>query len=458
MKYCLSLLLVSFLASSVIAQDYKKVQTFVFLKKKEEAKAEIEKMALDPKAQNKVETWYWKSKIYASIYAELDKNEAFKTKYPAIKKDATDAFNKYLEMDPALVQVKEKGAEGFFDMYATAFNSGLTDFKSKDWPAAAADFEAAVYYGDYIFKNKWSNSSAAFDTTSILYAGYANQNAKNMDKAASFYGRLAESKCTGENFQDIYKFLADYNIRKKDKANFDHYVALGKAVYPKENWEDYEIEYIDQNLDLAQKTEYYDKGDAAGTFSENQYLLFGDVFVNVHHKESDSSIFEKYTRKGIDAFKKAFALNSQNAISSFNVGVTYYNYFTEADDKYAANIRSLQQINANKPVEKDPKKKAILDAKIKSQVDEIKKLNASVEKEALENTDWAIEWLTKTYDLLKNKATRTSTERSIANKTVDFLANLYSYKMGKVRGKDPKAFDSYEAKFKEFDNLHSSFK
>ncbi|KAF0236564.1 MAG: hypothetical protein FD183_1650, partial [Chitinophagaceae bacterium] len=100
-----------------------------------------------------------------------------------------------------------------------------------------------------------------------------------MEDAAKYYNRLAEAKATGENFQDVYKFLGDFYIKKKDKTNFDRVIALGREVYPKENWDDYEVEFIDQNFTLAEKTAFYDKGDAAGTLTENQYLQFGDVFV-----------------------------------------------------------------------------------------------------------------------------------------------------------------------------------
>lgn len=454
MKYFFSVLFSIVLLNVAIAQDYKKVSTLQILGKTEEAKVEIDKMSVDPKAQGKAETWYWKSKIYAAI----NKNEALRAKYPTIAKDANDAFKKFMELDPTMAMVKEKGAEGFFDMYSTSFNRGLEDFKTKTWPAAALDFEMASYYSDFIFKNKWANSTAAFDTTSILYAAYANQNAQKMDDAAKHYTRLAEAKATGENFQDVYKFLADYYIKKKDKTNFDHVLALGKEVYPKENWEDYEVEYIDQNFSLAEKTAFYDKGDAAGTLTENQYLQFGDVFVNVHHTETDSSIFDAYNLKGVDAFKKAFAKNASNALAAYNVAVIHYNYFTQADDKYAEGIRTLQQINANKPIEKDPKKKAALMAKMKAQTDEIKKKNQAVDKIAMDHIDIAIDWLNKTYSILKDKSPRTNVEKGIINKSVDFLANLYSYKMNKARGKDPKVFDALEAKYNEFDALHASFK
>jgi hypothetical protein len=140
------------------------------------------------------------------------------------------------------------------------------------------------------------------------------------------------------------------------------------------------------------------------------------------------------------------------------VAVIHYNYFNDADDKYAANIRELQQLNANKPVEKDPKKKAAADAKFKEQTDAVKKRNIEVDKIAQDNIDIAIDWLNKTFVNLKDKSPRTNVEKGVLNKSVDFLANLYSYKMNKVRGKDPKAFDAFEAKYKEFDALHGTFK
>ena len=244
----------------------------------------------------------------------------------------------------------------------------------------------------------------------------------------------------------------------KDKASFDKIMAIGRELYPKEtSWEYFETEYIDQNLTLAEKTEFYDKGDAAGTITENQYLQFGDVFVNVRHKESDTSKFDFYTKKGVEAFKKAYNKNPENALAAYNVAVIYYNYFNESDDRYLANVKLMQQINANRPVEKDPKKKIAIDAKIKAQVDEIKKSNLLVEKEIFDNIDISIDWLTKSYNLLKDKSSRTKTEKSVINKSVDFLANLYNYKMNKVRGKDQKAYDTLEVKYKEFDALHDKF-
>lgn len=455
MKYFFSLLLSFAIVSVATAQDFKKVETNVYLKKFEDAKTEIDKAMADPKNQGKAEGYYWKSRIYAALF----QNEATRAKYPTAVEDAHTAFQKYAEMEPALTKVKEKGADGYFDMYATSFGVGINRFKEKKYDDASKEFEKAVIYSDYIFKNKWASSQQPFDTTSILYCAYSFQNAQKPDDAVKYYTRLAESKVTGEGFADIYKYLVDYNTKKKNKEGFDKYMALGKEVYPNENWEDFEIEYIDQNYDLAGKTALYDEMDAAGTLTETKYLQFGDVFVSVRNNDGvDSATIDKYNRKAIDAFKKAYGKNNNNAIAAFNVGVTYYNFFNLEDDKYAANIKKLQEINANKPVIKDPKKKAAAEAEHKAKVDAIKNANAAIEKTSMEITDTAAEWLTKSFMILKDKSPRTNTEKSVINKSVDFIANIYYYKMGRVRGKDAKLFDAYEAKYKEFDALHSSFK
>ncbi|OYW79928.1 MAG: hypothetical protein B7Z27_04690, partial [Sphingobacteriia bacterium 32-37-4] len=228
--------------SIATAQDFKKVETNVYLKKFEEAKTEIDKAMADPKNQGKAEGYYWKSRIYAALF----QNEATRAKYPTAVEDAHAAFQKYAEMEPALAKVKEKGADGYFDMYATSFGVGINSFKEKKYDAASKEFEKAVIYSDYIFQNKWASSQQPFDTTSILYCAYSFQNAQKPDDAVKYYTRLADSRVTGEGFADIYKYLVDYNTKKKNKEGFEKYMALGKEVYPNENWEDFEIEYIDQ--------------------------------------------------------------------------------------------------------------------------------------------------------------------------------------------------------------------
>lgn len=455
MKKLLLLAMLAVTVQMTHAQDLKKVQTNYLINRMEDAKSEIDKVMADPKQQGKVEAIYWKAKVYAAIY----KDAKLQTKYPNALADADEAFKKYSLADSTFVQVKENGAEGFFDMYGTSYSSGVKVFNDKKWDEAAVYFKAAVDYSDIIFKNKWSNATYAFDTTSLLFLSYAYQNASKPGEAAKYYGRLADAKVKGESYLDIYKFLANHYTQTKNEAAFTKYVALGRELYPDFAWDEFEIEYMDQNLTLAEKTSRYENEDAAGTLSEIKYLQFGDIFINAHRKDKDldSATERLYNQKAADAFKKAYLKNNQNGIAAFNVGVIYYNFYGEYDDKYAANIRTMQGLNADKPIVKDPKKKAMAEAEFKLKIDPLKKANADLEKPMSENLDISIEWLEKSFVILKAKTTRTNTEKSVINKTVDFLANLYAYKRDKVRGKDAKAFDAYDAKFNEYDALHAKF-
>ena len=385
------------------------------------------------------------------------KDDATRAKYPGSEVVADEAFKKYISLDPTFKSLKDIGAQDApFDIYSASFNIGIKTFNAKKWDSASYYFKYAVYYSDVIFKNKFTSANG-FDTTAVLYAGFSAQNSKNYDEAVKFYERLADSSVFGESYIDIYKYILVNNSDRKDSANFYKYYKIAKAGYPKTDWEEYELDFIGKNYDLTQKTSLFDKADAAGDLSELRYLHFADMFANPTKTEKanmDSLTLAKYQSKAKEAFKKAFGKNPQNAIAAFNAGVISYNDFNLYDDRQRANIKQLQELNANKPVEKDPKKKPAADAKFKELTDGLKKANAELDKPLMDAIDASIEWLEKSFTLLKDKTSKVQNEKNCYNKSVDFLANLYSYKRDKARGKDPKAYDQYDAKFKLYDGLH----
>ena len=118
----------------------------------------------------------------------------------------------------------------------------------------------------------------------------------------------------------------------------------------------------------------------------------------------------------------------------------------------------MQDLNTNRVVEKDPKKKAIADSKYKATADSLKSARISFEKPMNEASDSSVYWLETEIAILKGKTDKTREEKNCLNKSVDYLANIYSYKREKARGKDLKGYDLYDEKFKLYDNLHDSFK
>lgn len=441
------------------AQDYKKVQTPFLLGRVEDAKTEIDKIAADPKGQNKPETFLWKSKVYSSLF----KSDATRAKFPESGATAEEALKKCFENYAALKADTVELKTVTFDLYSTSFGIGIKNFNAKKWDSAYYNFSKSTEYSDIIFGKKWSTATQPFDTTSILYTGYSAQNAKNMDKAVIPYKRLADSRVShfgNESLIDVYHFILVNSSDNKDSATFNKYLPICEELFPKEAWDDYKFDYISKNYKLAEKANLYDKDHAAGLLNESAYMHYGDIFINLSKEEKasiDSAKTAEYSAKAKDAFKQAYNKNNQNAIAAFNVGVIYYNEFNTYDDRNRANIKAQQDINASKPAAKDPKAKAAIDAKYKAPLDQLKKEKEALDKPMTDAVDGSIEWIEKSFNVLKVKkdnGTLSGAEKNVYSKSVDFLANLYSYKRDKVRGKDPKQFDAFDAKYKIYDNLH----
>ena len=438
----------------VKAQDFKGVKNAALLNQLELAKTELDKIMADPKAQTKPDGFLWKSKIYAGFLID----EKSKLKYPNALVIADEAFTRYSQLDPTFKMVKDNNAtDAPVNIFSSTFKDGVRTFNNKVWDSASYYFKFAVTYSDYLFKNKWLKSDAPFDTTSILYAGYSAQNALKVDDAVKYYTRLMDNKVNDANYIELYKYVLLQYIKKNDKTPFEKYLAASKVAYPKENWEDYEIEFVNKNFSLKDKVTLYDKEDAAGTMSGAKYLQYADVFVNIPKDDKakmDSLTLDQFQHKALNAFKKAAAKDSADGIAHFNAGIIYYNIYGVYDDRAIENRKVLQDLNANHVVEKDPKKKPAAEGKFKEQTDAIKKLNLNLEKPMMEAVDGCIIYIEKSYNILKDKKDPNNVEKSCLRKSVDFLANMYAIKRDKARGKDPKAYDIYDAKYNFYDKLH----
>lgn len=457
----LSLLALSFQITR--AQDYKKVENTTLLGRFEDAKTELDKVMADPKAQEKPDGYLWKAKIYGAFNADAK----LQAKYPDAYKIADEAFTKYLELDPALKFLKEKNhLDAATNLYSSAYKDGVRTFNTKVWDSAANYFKYAVKYSDILFSNKLLKSEAPFDTTSILYAGYASQNAQKVDDAVKYYSRLIDANITEANFIELYKYVLLQHIKKNNKPDFDKYLPLARKAYPKEAWDDYEAEFVNKNYSLAQKVAAYEKEVAAGTMTGAKYLQYADVFANVTKEEKenmDSLTQVSYQFKALEAYKKACELDPKDGISHFNAGIIYYNLYGVYEDRMLENRRALKDAVAAHVVEKDPKKKVAAEAKYKEQIDALKKLNTDIDKPMTEMADGCINYIEKSYTILKDVPNldngkdltdKEKVERNCLRKSVDFLANMYAIKRDKAAGKDPKAYDMYDAKYKLYDGLH----
>lgn len=456
MKKIIGLLSFLTLVQMSFAQDLKKVTTNILLGKFEAAKDEYDK-AVAKKATlgTTAEGYYLKARINGA----LAKDASVASKYPNAFAEMRKALDEYMKLESNYATAKDNGPDPFFDIYFKAFKEGVDAFNSKKWKEAATSFDEAVKYSDIVFTQGWSSSKQKFDTTSLMYAGYANQNAGNLDASNLYYRRMVDANIKTPDALDIYRFLLMQFISKKDQTNFEKYYALSAAAYPSENWFDYKLDYIEKNLSMDEKMKMYDKMVVDASLNENAAQMFGDMFMAGKTLEGLSNeTAEIYILKAQDAYKKAFNFNNKNYAAAFNVGISYYNQYTVLDDKYGENIRALQLLNSNRPVApKDPKKKLQVDAQFKAQVDSVKKLNALLDAPIKEKVDAAIEWIEKAFSNIKDKPKLERTEKNVAARSVDFLATLYAFKRDKLKGKDQKASDEFDVKYNYYDKLHDKY-
>jgi hypothetical protein len=393
------------------AQKLKDVEKAYILQKIEDAKTEIDKVVADAKQQSNPEAWFWHSSIYGTIYDDA----ALSVKYPSAGEVAMTSFKKYSQMDPTYKIMNASAVPGkvIVDiLYRGNLKQGITYFDKKQWDSAYKYFGRSSDIGDLITTNNWKGNKQPIDTITVLFTGYAAQNAKKAADAAKYYARIADLKITNVpaagDIKDVYEYLVYHFLDTKNTELFNKYVTLAKQVYPNEinTWADYESEYIEKNLSLEEKAATYDKADAAGTLTSNQYLSYGNMFYNLKDEEKaklDSAQIKAYRLKAEQAFAKAYQKDNSSGLAAFNAGLLNYNDWVDLDDQYSANVKKMGELNKSKANEKDPKKKVALEAKVKKEVDALKAINAGIEKQQHAYADKSMDWVEKSYTALTKK-------------------------------------------------------
>lgn len=418
-KATIGLFLLFAVNAGAIAQDYKKVRTNLILRKYEDAKAELEKVSADPKAANNAETYLLKAEIYGTIAGD----ETLSAKYPGADREAFTALKKYLEMEPSEEKLKADNYMGVNPIYSSLFNAGVQYYNKKNWDSAFSAFKEVAELGDIFTQRKWSTSP--FDTTAYLYTGVTAQNAQKMDEAAKYYGKLAEHKVAGQDYESIYEFLTKYYLNEKKEAEFNKYLVIAKEVYPQNPlWGELEFAYMSDNASLDDITKKFEEGDAGKTLTAGNYLDYGDYFIN-NKVIRDMEVSKKnpYLRKAYYSFSKAAELEPENSIANFNTGVAAYSIF----ENIADSARQIRGTTAD-----------------------IKTKRAAADKVADAAADKSIEWLEKAYNQMDAKTDKSRVEQNSIKSAARLLTVLYEYKRERAKGNNA-LYDKYDAKFKNYE-------
>ncbi|QEC65920.1 hypothetical protein FRZ67_00860 [Panacibacter ginsenosidivorans] len=430
-KVFLSLVLAFF--SLWVAAQYNAVTLYYSTGKIEDAKKEVDKLMADPKTKDKAETYIWKINVYSELYAD----SSLTTKYPSARVDAFEALNTYVTKEPDLKLLKEQGGRAMNILYGNSFNSGRSAFTAKDWNKAYDNFAFCQQVSEFIGAHGLNtNGKYTIDTTVVLYTAYSAQNAGKSAEAATRYKALADWKINDKEYEDIYKFILDYDTKQKDNASFQKYLAIAKEVFPGDAslWNQFEMNYMTNNTGLDEIISKYKTEDATGKLTEDGYITYAESFAMPDKAQADkldSAQQVQLKLTAADAFAKAYNLNNKAGLYAFNTGVLYYNIFSALDDRFYAYTGESPAFKAKR---------------------------AEIVKEQQDYAAKSIEWLEKGYTALKAKDPREKSENNSLNRCVTFLANLYMWKRDKSRGVNPKDYDAFDTKYQFYDGEVDKYK
>ena len=237
MKKITLALMMLMLAFFVKAQSYDEIKQFVILGQYKKAKEDVDKRMTNAKFAAKPEAYILKATIYSALAA--DSATQLTPEAATLRAESEAAFKKYQEMDPKLELVKDPVYQNAaVRIYSNLFSVGYKQYDEKKWAEAFETFKKVDSYSAILSEHKLLTS--ALDTNVIILAGITAEQSNQKDEAAKYYGKLADAKISGANYESIYRFLVTHHFTKKDMASFEKYKALGKEIYPQSEFFSYD--------------------------------------------------------------------------------------------------------------------------------------------------------------------------------------------------------------------------
>ena len=440
------LLLVTAFAFAFVsqAQNYDAAKNLLILTQYRKAKEEVDKGMSNAKYTAKPEAYILKATVYGGLAA--DKTVSTTPEASQLIDEAEKAFAKYREMDPSMALLKDPVYQNApVNLYSALYASGYADYQKKSWEPSYQKFKRVVDYADIMIKEKIFNVPA--DTNSLILAGITSESSDHKDDAAKYYSRLADLKLTGEGYESVYRFLVSYYFSKKDMAGFEKYKALGKELYPKSDYFDFDkVDFaVGLEDDYNKKLSALDQMIASDPTNYKAYEVLGEVIYDTLNPRKEGSPLpanaDELEKRMIAAFTKAAELKPESELAYLHIADHYINKSNKINDARAAHVEDMKK--RTKPGTAASK-------------EDIAKRDALDEQygNALEMARVPYE---KVAEIYGKKATLSGPDKLQYKKAVGYLSDIYGFKKGKSKSK-PADLAKYTAEEKKWNDLYETIK
>lgn len=434
-------LLAMSLSSAIFAQkfDQDKLTLLLTQKKYADVQAELDKAKSNPKNQAiQQDIMGFQFKLDNQIATD----STAKAAYPNANATLLSSFKNLLQAVPDTAKQRtyiSPSVNGIGSLYASSFNNGAAYFRDKKYLEAYNNFKVADYLGSYLIQNGYTSSpKESVDTTILLYTAVNAQfvadslnKPEYADTAATYYNQLINHGIINENMESALDWLIKYYDGKKDTQNSDKILALAKKHFPNDAayWENVESKKMIGNKTPEEILAVYNAGKE--TFTENQYADFSNTFGKAQTTTEDHAKAAQFQDAQLDALKHLLKFNSKNEEYTTAVGTNYMKQWSDVKDEYTATKGATPAAKA-------------------------KRLDLNKKADVL--SDSAIQYLTQSFDIIKDIPTKTKRQSLQLKTTANYLVLLYQDKMDRARGYNAAAYTKYEALFNKYNKEYTAIK
>ncbi len=299
-KYCFFIML---LVANIIgyAQTLPEINEMMGKSQYKKAKEGIDKFLSDPKNAAKADGWFYKGRIYNSLSKDSSVAATDALKFKA---ESFDAFKKYQQMDAKEVSFILENHGSYFDLYNGFFDIGAREFNSKNYAASFDGFKNALMVEEYVKTKGYEYNGFKFpvlDTSLILNAAIAANQAKNEPEAIKYYRKLTDANIATEQYLNVYQYLVEYYFKNKDEASMNAMLEKGRTLYPQEDyWAEFELDRVAKTGDkaalMAKYEEMMKKYPTKYTYPYNLGVeLYNELYTSDNRPANAAALKDKLT-------------------------------------------------------------------------------------------------------------------------------------------------------------------
>lgn len=375
------------------------------------ARATIDNHLAVPKNQSNPEAWYYKGWVYNA----LSYNVIVPEEQMQLKLAAFDAFKKNQELDQKDIRMKLENHRSYLEIYFGLYDLGATFFNDKKYDSAFKAFTSALAVKDYILSKNYAYTDAKLhklDTALVMNSAISAMQSKKEDVALQYYKTLADASVSEPTYEEVYQFLAEYYLKKKDDASLKAILDKAKRLYPKsEYWADVEMRQVSEAGD---KDAVFAKYESMLAENPDNFALaynYGvELFNSIYGRDAKPGDNSAAKAKLTEVLKKAIAIDKGNDAT---ILMTNHLFNMASDLSIEAS-----KISGSKP--EDVKKKKDLNAATAKAMDEFIPYGES-----------SIAWFSKQSSL-------DPVQKANYRIVLGYMSDVYNFK------KDPKKAAEYE--------------